>query len=125
MATGGQPILRLAGLVVTLYLALGVVTGAVAIAVIPHTVKEPARRDGTAIAVALVGFSCLFLVPYLNIVHLPSITNPVTIAVNLAVLGAAFVAFHFLARSSIGSRLAGSGKVAAALTVLSLSLIHI
>lgn len=120
MATGGQPILRLAGLVVTLYLALGVVTGAVAIAVIPHTVKEPARRDGTAIAVALVGFSCLFLVPYLNIVHLPSITNPVTIAVNLAVLGAAFVAFLFLARSSIGSRLAGSGKVAAALTVLSL-----
>jgi arylsulfatase A-like enzyme len=120
LATGGQPILRLAGLVLTLYLALGLIVGVVAVTVIQRKVNDPPRRGGTAIAVAFVGFSGLFLVPYLNIVHLPSITDPVTIAVNLAVLGAALVTFLFLRRSRIGHRLARSARLAAVVTAVSI-----
>jgi arylsulfatase A-like enzyme len=118
LATGGEPILRLAAMVVTLYLAMGLLAGLLLVPVCRRRWDGSARVAAGLLAGAVLGAGLLFGVVYVNIVHLPSITEPITLAANLALLLGAVACWLLARRSSVIARVAVTGPAAIAVTVL-------
>lgn len=90
--SGGVGIVRLALLSLFLYAACGLVAGLVTLPLI--------RRRGAASAPAasLAAFGLVFSAGYANVAFLPSITHPLSIAANLALLATAALLWFGLSR---------------------------
>ena len=118
LATGGAPLGRLAAMVLSLYIAIGFTTGTlVRLGATLIGARSPAAA-ASQLAIAVVGFTSAVVLPYINIVHLPGIREPVTIAVNLAAIAIAALAAFGLSRSATVARLAAHRAVALAVLLV-------
>ena len=91
--SSGIGIVALAALTLFLYALVGIGAGLVTVPFLGQ------RRDAAAIATAFVGIGTLLLLGYVNVAFLPSITNPISIAANLAMLMVAVMAWAVVSRS--------------------------
>jgi len=104
-ATGGQPMLALGVLALALWSMIGVAAAVLAIVAKLATRSVVAGPVWTAGA---VGFALVALGSYVNIVVLPSLLHPVSIAANLGMFLAAGLVWKVLFRSAIAEKLAHS-----------------
>jgi arylsulfatase A-like enzyme len=87
-ASNGQATPQLARLVFSVYAALGLLAGAAA-ALASVTMPRASRAREALWSVGVVGWPLGLSLAYANIVHLPSITHPITWGTNLLVAGLA------------------------------------
>lgn len=125
VATGWQDLTGLAALVLSLYAALGLAAGASLAALARHVLPAGRRSDGSLVMLAWTAWGLLFCAAYTNIVHLPSITQPVTLAANAAMAVAAAVAWLALGDSAALTTVARSsvGATATAALVVTLAFV--
>jgi arylsulfatase A-like enzyme len=117
-ATGGQPMLALGLLALVLWSAVGLVAGAVAFAA---TAALRLRRTAPPWAAGAVGFALVAVGSYVNIVTLPSVFHPLTIAANVTMAAAAAFLWRLLSRSEIIETIGGSRPAATGLWIASLA----
>ncbi len=117
-ASGGQATLRLVALILSAYAVAGTLTGAAAATAAHLGSAGPPRLAGLWSA-GIVGWLFVFVVAYVNIVHLPSITRPVTWISNLLIAGAGLWGGRSLARSRLARW--GASSLPSALTVLTIA----
>jgi arylsulfatase A-like enzyme len=113
-ATGAQPMLSLGLLALVLWSVVGAAAAATALIA---TVGLRVERTTPVWAAGAVGFALVAIGAYVNIVSLPSIFHPVTIAANLAMAAVAVLLWRPLSRSGIVESVAGSGRAAAGLWI--------
>ena len=114
LTTGGLPIVRLAVLALLFYLGLALILGAVA------SLAAGRLRPSALAAVGMTSFIALFALAFVNIVYLPSIREPITIAANIALgLLFAYIAYR-LSRSSILERFAPKTWLPALISAIAL-----
>jgi arylsulfatase A-like enzyme len=99
-ASNGQATPQLAGLVFRVYAALGLFAGAGA-AMASAAVPRGSRGREALWSVGMVGWPLGFTLAYANIVHLPSITHPITWGTNLLIVGLAAGTTWLVWRSSL------------------------
>lgn len=118
LATGGAPIHRLAAMVLTLYVAAGGLVGSLATPTLRVLGVGGSRTGASLLALAFVGSTLAVALPYINIVHLPGITEPITLLSNTAILLAATAIWLGLSHVALVGRLAASAPAAAAVLLL-------
>jgi arylsulfatase A-like enzyme len=121
-ASSGVGIVRLAVLTMVLYVACALVAAAVAIPLLHRFGRERRAGDGTSIATAFCGFGFVLGLTWVNVVHLPSILHPLSLAANVAMLAAAAGVALLLSRSPAVARLEGSLAAAALVALGSVAL---
>ncbi|HYC00724.1 MAG TPA: sulfatase-like hydrolase/transferase [Candidatus Limnocylindrales bacterium] len=110
--SGGIGITRLAALTLLLYALLGLAAAAVAVPLLSR-VFRPHAFPAAALATAVFGIGALLVLGYVNVAFLPSITNPISIAANLALVAVIAAGWLAAARARPLARVQGSAAVAA------------
>jgi len=127
--TGGVGVFALACMVITTYTLVATVLAGI-VAALRCISRARALDDPGVLGMSLALWTLIVVGGYLNFVHLPEITAPITIVVNLALLVGAAWLWFFMARSELATRVAARGGVAiavagfAALSVLLLARPH-
>ncbi len=118
VTTGGQQLLRLAAMVASLYAMLGLLGGALLAAITPRLLPTRLATTCSVAGLALVCWGTLLVGTYVNVVHLPSITSPVTMVANVVLVVSAIGLWRLLAGSAAAARCAESRRLAAAVAGL-------
>lgn len=109
---------RLGVMTLVVYAAVGAAAGWIVFSVARRLLPSRTDLQTALFTAALCGWPLFFLVAYINVVHLPSILNPVTIAANFGLLVGGWFVWRNVLRLSWTAAIARRRWAAVSLAVL-------